>query len=136
MIGLDTNVVVRLLTADDPKQLKQAQALVQRIEDAGDRALISVIVLCETAWVLDRAYGISRQQIADAIESMLSVWSFEIEDRDAVSDAMHRYRTGTGDFADLVIGVRAKAAGCSVVATFDKALHKIDDLFSSLQMAL
>ena len=57
MIGLDTNVLVRYLTQDDPVQSAQANAFIERELSPAEPGIIGHIVLCEVGWVLSRAYG-------------------------------------------------------------------------------
>ena len=64
MIALDTNLVLRLLLNDDPRQSRQAQAIVDRAVDLGESVLLPDIVLCEVEWVLSSTYNLSRARIA------------------------------------------------------------------------
>lgn len=136
MIGIDTNVLVRYLMEDDPQQFRQAAALFSTIEKEGRQAYITSIVLCEVVWVLSRAYKVDSAGIAVALEKILLVTSFDIEDRALVKEALERYRKGKGDFADYMIGVNAHEYRCRTVATFDTALHHDKDLFSPPAAAL
>ena len=71
MKALDTNVLVRYLVQDDPGQGRKAAAYIERAAEAGDEILISNIVLCETVWVLDTAYGYDKSEIEDDIDKLL-----------------------------------------------------------------
>jgi predicted nucleic-acid-binding protein len=68
MIGLDTNVLVRYLTQDNPPQARLATELIERRLSEQDPGFISVVAMVETVWVLDRAYGLSAAAIAGVIE--------------------------------------------------------------------
>ena len=136
MIGLDTNVLVRYLTQDDAAQFQEASDLLLGLEKAHRSAYLSTVTLCETVWVLARAYKIERAQIVGMFEKLLDTSLFVIEDKDAVREAVDLYRAGKGDFADYLVGVRSRNAGCAVMATFDAALHAHPDLFSAPAMAL
>ncbi len=136
MIGLDTNVLVRYLTRDDAKQFQEAAALLLGLEKHQQSALLSTVTLCETVWVLARAYQIDRAQIVEMFGKLLDTSLFVIEDKDAVREAVDLYRAGRGDFADYLVGVRARNAGSVTVATFDEALHAHPDLFSAPAAAL
>lgn len=122
MIGLDTNVLVRFLVADDRDQAARATALLGHVQQAEESAYLTGIVLCELVWVLDRGYGYAKPVIGDTLERILLTSQFEVEDRDGVWRALEAYRGGRGDFADYLIGERNRAAGCSRTATFDRAL--------------
>jgi predicted nucleic-acid-binding protein len=71
MIGLDTNVLVRYLAQDDPLQSMQATEIIEHRLSEPDPSFLSVVVLAETAWVLERAYGLTDRNIAAAIERVL-----------------------------------------------------------------
>ena len=136
MIGLDTNVLVRYLTQDDAKQFQEASALLLGLEQHQQSAYLSTITLCETVWVLARAYKIDRAQIVEMFEKLLGTSFFVIEDKDAVREAVDLYRAGKGDFADYLVGVCARNAGSVTVATFDETLHAHPGLFSAPAVAL
>ena len=136
MIGLDTNVLVRYLTQDDAKQFQEASALLLGLEKQQRSAYLSAISLCETVWVLARAYKIDREQIVGMFDKLLDTRLFVIEDKDAMREAVDLYRAGKGDFADYLVGVRSRHAGCETVATFDEALHAHPNLFSAPAAAL
>jgi predicted nucleic-acid-binding protein len=136
VIGLDTNVLVRYLTQDDDKQFQEASALLLGLEKQQRSAYLSTVTLCETVWVLARAYKIDRAQIVAMFGTLLDTSLFVIEDKDAVREAVDLYRSGTGDFADYLVGVRSRNAGSVTMATFDAALHAHSDLFSAPAAAL
>jgi predicted nucleic-acid-binding protein len=70
MIGFDTNVIVRYLTQDDPVQSPKATELIERGLTEQDPGFVSVVTMVETAWVLERIYGLTAEEIAAAIERM------------------------------------------------------------------
>lgn len=122
MIALDTNVLVRFLVVDDEEQSRRAAALVQGAVERGEELFLSDIVMCETVWVLARAYGLSRGKIAEALGRLLRARSVVFDSSDRLARALEAYRNGPGDFADYVIREQARAAGAAAVATFDRAL--------------
>jgi predicted nucleic-acid-binding protein len=115
MIAVDTNVVVRLLVADDPDQ----SAIARR--RAAEGIFISHGVLMETEWVLRTGYRLPRGKLADALRDLLELSIAEVEDRDDLRWAVDRYRRGA-DWSDLLHLIAARAhAG---FATFDRALPR------------
>ncbi len=124
MIGLDTNVLVRFLVEDDREQAARARALVQQTIARGEPLFVSDVVLCELYWVLDRAYGMSRDQIAPALRALLAAKHLSFRNGDLIGRAVAAYQDGRGRFADYVIRELSIDAGCDSVATFDRALHK------------
>lgn len=115
MQGLDTNVLVRYLTQDDPEQSRRATRYIE-----ADSCFISCIVVCELVWVLESAYAYPRQVIAETLEKILMTGEFQVEDRDMAWKALDDYRRTKADFADCLIVRRNRAAGCDETGSFDK----------------
>jgi predicted nucleic-acid-binding protein len=133
VIGLDTNVLVRLLTGDDAKQRAAAKSFINQNCSAGDPAFINRLVLIETVWVLESVYEYSRDQIAAAVETLLRMVRVLTEDADLVHAAVATYRRGA-DFADaLIAGINA-ANGCSRTVTFDRNAAKLVPHFVTLEL--
>lgn len=122
MIAVDTNVLVRFLVEDDAEQSKRAAALFRRALAKSEPILVSDVVLCETVWVLDVAYGVPREEIGKTLADLLRAKGIEICDADLVHRALGAFRAGKGDFADYVIRERALSAGSERLATFDRRL--------------
>jgi predicted nucleic-acid-binding protein len=119
VIGLDTNVLVRYLAQDDPVQSQQATELIERRLTEEDPGFVSIVAMVETAWVLDRAYGLSDDEIAAAIERMLQAEVLVVESEQEAFTAMIMLREGRGSFADALIAALGAKAGCSSTLTFD-----------------
>lgn len=128
MIAVDTNVLVRYLVEDDERQAAAASKAISSATARGEKLFVGQIVLCELAWVLSRAYRRTRTEIADVLEMLTKVAEMEIEQADQVRRAVDSFRRSRGDFADYLIRERSRAAGCSLVLTFDEALLR-DDSF-------
>ena len=129
MKGLDTNVLVRYLTQDDPSQARKANAVVDRALAGGDRIHIDTVVLCELVWVLRSAYGYDRATVAGTLTKLIEAGQLSVDDRDRLREASHRYAVGRGDFADYVLALRSQSAGCDTTLTFDRA-HRKSELFT------
>ena len=123
MIGLDTNVLIRLLTADEPVQLKAASRLLAAHDGQAGAFFINDMVLVELVWVLGRLYGFAPAEALTAIESLLDSDAFAFEDRDRLSHALGLCKAQGCDFADTMIALKNAAAGCEHTATFDKAMR-------------
>lgn len=124
MIGLDTNVLLRYLLEDDEDQTPRAIALIRSAADQDEKMFLAHVVLCEVAWVMKSACSLPKADIVGVLTKLLSTAQFVVEDPDLASRALDRYRQGKADFADYVIGERARLAGCELVATFDRKLLK------------
>ncbi|MCC6940125.1 MAG: type II toxin-antitoxin system VapC family toxin [Novosphingobium sp.] len=114
MRAIDTNVIVRLLTADDPVQAEAAKQIIQE----GD-VFIGVTVLLETEWVLRAAYGFGASAIAAAIRNLAGLSQVTVEEVGAVAQALDWTAKGL-DFADALH--LARSAHCSAFVTFDRKL--------------
>ena len=131
MIALDTNILVRYLTQDDPAQSRRATHVIESATARGESLFITNVVICELAWVLDSAYQHSPTDIADVLEQLLRVAQFAFEDKNALWQALDDYQRGKGEFSDHLLGRVAHNAGCEHTLTFDRAL-KNNRLFKPL----
>ena len=125
MIGLDTNVLVRYLVQDDRAQCSRVDRLFMDGLAGERRFHIPLVVLCELVWVLESGYDLKRTAIADALERVLITAQFTVESKDVVRSALSDYAAGRGDFADAIIGLTNREAGCSSTVTFDRSLKKL-----------
>lgn len=126
MIGLDTNVLVRHLLADDQKQTQAVDRLLEAHCTPEDPGFVNRIVLCELAWTLDRTYGYAREHIARAIESLLITRELRVEDGELVAAALQTYRRTNIGFSDALICETNRAAGCTATATFDRKAARLE----------
>lgn len=120
MTGLDTNILVRYLTQDDPVQSREATEIVERRLTKASLGFVSVVAMAEIAWVLDRAYGFTTKEIAAAIERMLQVEVLVIQHEEEVFAAMIALKQGRASFADALIAELGARVGCVHTLTFDR----------------
>ena len=119
MRAVDTNVVVRLITRDDARQLAAAEAYVAK------GAWISLVVLVEVTWVLESVYELAPERIADAVEMMLRHGQLTVEDPATASQAVELFRGRPAlGFSDCLVLSTAKRAGHTPLGTFDRELSK------------
>ncbi len=123
MIGLDTNVLVRYLMQDDPRQSPRATQLIEALS-AEEPGFVPVVALVELVWVLSGSYGLDRKQIATVLDTLLRSKELVIDRADLVAQAVKRYSTAGADFADALIERIAAAAGCTATMTFDAGAVK------------
>jgi len=120
MIGLDTNILVRYLTQDDPIQSPKARAIVERRLTEEKPGFVSVVAMIEIVWVLERAYRLTPHEIVGAVERMLQIDVFVVENEQEVFTAMIALKDGQGTFADAVIAALGARMGCACTLTFDR----------------
>ena len=104
MRGLDTSVLVRYLAADDPRQTRAAERLIEDCRQKEESLFISILVLCELVWVLDRSYQQSKAAIIATLERIAEADLFVIEHDVLVRQSIEEFRSGRGNFADYLIG--------------------------------
>ena len=120
MIGLDTNVLLRLFMTDDPWQSDRARRFVDAAT-VDEACVVNSVVLAEFAWTLARAFKKKRAEVARLIAEVLSADDIEIPNRRAAEGALSAYRSGKADFPDYFLAEINAELGCASTATFDGA---------------
>ena len=121
MRAVDTNVLVRLATRDDPQQVAAAERFVAR------GAWVPHLVLVEAVWVLDSVYHLGPAEIAIAVEMLLNHKDLTVQDSDAMASALASYRKRPSvSFSDCLMLEVARKAGHLPLGTFDRELSKLD----------
>lgn len=124
MIAVDTNVLVRYLTADDAGQLARVRALFSTLS-VESPAFICRETLVELVWVLGYSYRYDRAEIYAALDGLLSAVELEIEDADLLGAALDPYLHTGADFADLMIRAAANKHGALPLMTFDSKAARL-----------
>lgn len=127
MRGLDTNLLVRYITADEARYYQLTDELFSRCEAQGENLFVSSIVLCELVWSLvGKRYRFDRSAVDDLVTRMLESPLFVLQEHDAVKSALLEFRQGRADFADYLLGEINRRAGCVDTVTLDQELgeHK------------
>ena len=124
MTGLDTNVLVRYIMQDDAKQSPKATRLIESltVDAPGFVALVCVV---ELGWVLSSAYGLTRQEQAQAFEALLRTKEIVLERADQLLKALRLFKGTSADFADCLIAQAGASAGCDRTMTFDVGAAKV-----------
>lgn len=123
MIGLDTNILVRYLAQDEPRQAARATRLIEGELSDREPGYISLVVLVETCWVLKRIYGATPAEQRSTVRGLLDARQLVVESRVAVGRAIDA--AVAGDFADALISELAREAGCIRTVTFDRRAAKV-----------
>src|SRR5438309_11051069 len=121
MRAVDTNVLVRIITRDDTRQLVAAEDFLKK------GAWVSHLALAEATWVLAAVYERKASEIATAIEMLLNHHNLTIQDSETVSAALEKFRQKPAiGFSDCLVLETARRAGHVPLGTFDSALGKLD----------
>ncbi|MCL1922579.1 MAG: type II toxin-antitoxin system VapC family toxin [Propionibacteriaceae bacterium] len=119
MIGLDTNVLIRIAIEDDLAQSMRAQKRLAALTVA-DPGFVSLIVLVELWWVLTRTYGKTSMYVSDFVEHLTQIATLVVQEQEQVLIALATVRTNNADFADALIVASSQSHGCIAVETFDQ----------------
>ena len=123
MIGLDTNVLVRYIMQDDPKQSPKATQLIESL-NSDSPGFVSIVSVIELYWVLTSCYALSNLQVKQALEALLRTKQILVDRADQVVRALRVFADGKSDFADCLIERTAAGAGCTGTMTFDTGAAK------------
>ena len=125
MIGIDTNVLLRLLVRDDEAQARAAERFIATHCSPEDPGFVSVVVVVETAWALRRLYLYDRSQIATALKSLMTVAELEIESAAEVRSAVADFAASAAGLVDCLVARTNVTSGCDYTVTFDRKAAKL-----------
>ena len=125
MIALDTNVVIRYLAQDEPRQSAAATRLLEKTLTAENPGFVTLVTVCEIASVLEECYGADRGRIRTVIEGLLGTRQIQVESAELAWKALRAWQASGADLSDALIGQIALAHGAAKVVTFDKAAAKL-----------
>jgi predicted nucleic-acid-binding protein len=121
MRAVDTNLLVRLVSRDNHRQVESAEAFVQK------GAWVSHLVLAEMTWVLSAVCALDHAHIVTTIDMLLNHKDLTLQDADVVAAALDQYRRRRAvGFSDCLILEIARKAGHIPLGTFDRNLSKLD----------
>lgn len=119
MLGIDTNVVIRLIISDDAEQTRRARQLVDQALEHDEPVLVSLPVLLESEWVLRSRYGFNREAVLRIFRALLEARELSFEDEPALEEALFHWKDSACGFSDCLITAHNRQLGCRVTATFD-----------------
>ncbi|MGA9476008.1 MAG: type II toxin-antitoxin system VapC family toxin [Terriglobales bacterium] len=120
MIGLDTNIVVRYLTHDDPAQTAAATRVIESFSQ-NSPGFLSLIVIAELVWVLETSYRFKKNEVERVLDTLLRSKELVIERSEIVAQALRTFSTSRADFVDCLIERCSHAAECQSTLTFDRS---------------
>lgn len=125
MIGIDTNVLVRYLAQDDPRQSAVATRFIEGRLSAENPGFVSTVTLCEVVWVLSESYAADRKRVCDVVEGLLATKQLYIERSELVWKSLRAWEGVPADFSDALIGQLAIAQGAEKTVTFDRSAARL-----------
>jgi predicted nucleic-acid-binding protein len=124
MIGIDTNLLIRLAMQDDSVQCSKVDVFLASLSRR-EVGFISLVTLIESVWVLEKRYRIPKPGIIRFVQELLDAVELKLEREAAVSQALQRFKATTEDFADCLIERVCAEAGCTQTVTFDEGAAKL-----------
>ena len=131
MLGIDTNILVRLLIADDASQTRRARRIVETSLEAGEPVLVSLIVMIETEWVLRRRYDLTKTETLTVLRRLLEARELDFEDEPAIEEALFNWKESAAGFTDCLIAAHNRQIGCTATATFDTKAARLPGFLAS-----
>lgn len=127
---VDTDVILRLITHDDPKKQEAAAKLFEKVKN-GDLVLSApdtviadaVFVLASSKW-----YNLSRTEIRDVLVSLLRYTNFKVDNKQAVITALDFYATTNFDFGDCILAALTLQTEAKKIYSYDHDFDKIKDI--------
>jgi predicted nucleic-acid-binding protein len=126
MIGLDTNVLVRLFVDDDAKQARAARTFVASHCTDSNPGFVDRACLCELVWVLESVLGYDRLAVGGVVGELLLSSDIIVEDGELAEVALATFRSTNVGFTDCLVGEVNRAQGCEATVTFDRRAAKLD----------
>ncbi len=125
MIGIDTNILLRLWLNDDPAQSKRIDRLLAEHGGLPGSLLVTDVVLVEAVWTLKAAFEQDKHTQLIAVRSLFEETAFAFEDREAVTTALTLFESGSCGFADCLVVAKHGRQGCDFTATLDRGMRKL-----------
>jgi predicted nucleic-acid-binding protein len=125
MIGLDTNVILRYLLQDDPKQTRQVNQIFERQLSDSKPGFVNLATVLEIVWFLRSLFKQTPIQIATHIETLLTADFLEVQNEQQVFEATFALKRGAGEFEDALIGALNSWSGCSRTLTFNRGASRL-----------
>lgn len=125
MIGIDTNILLRLWLNDDPAQSRRIDQLLAEHGGLPGSLMVTDVVLVEAVWTLKSAFEQDKRAQLIAVRSLLEETAFAFEDREAVAAALTLFESGSCGLADGLVVAKHARQGCDFTATFDRGMRKL-----------
>ncbi|MEM6911968.1 MAG: type II toxin-antitoxin system VapC family toxin [Verrucomicrobiota bacterium] len=131
MRGIDTNILLRFLIRDDEAQAQRAAQILTEECTESSPGFLTSIALVELVWTLSRVYKYPQPEITKALTVLLNAKELRFEYPDETHHAIQVYSSGSGDFADTLLGNIALRHGCLDTLTFDQKAARLEAFASA-----
>ncbi len=128
MPGLDTNVLVRWIMDDDPRQATRVQRLFEEVREQRSSLFVPSTVTLELEWVLRSRYELDKPTVLGAFNALLETQELDFQDEPAFERALSLYRQSSADFADCMHAGQCGSAGRAPMITFDDTAARLPNV--------
>lgn len=126
MIGLDTNVIARIVLQDDPAQTHAALARLARAKQAGESVVLSLPTLLELEWVMRSRAKLAKPQVLLVFRRLLEANDLQIDGEQVLEQALHAWENSSADFAECLFLAHYQRMGCRAMLSFDAKAARVD----------
>lgn len=119
MLGLDTNVIARIVLADDSVQTAQALAAIAQAQANGETVVLGLATVLELEWVLRSRAKLDKPQVLLVFKRLLETQDLQIDHEQVLEQAIYVYEHGSADFPECLFLAQYQRMGCRVMLTFD-----------------
>lgn len=136
MIGLDTNVLARIVLADDAQQTRQALELLQACDLADEAVSVSLGVILELEWVLRSTAKLEKSKVVGIFKKLLETATLRIDNEAVLEHALYIYggENVKADFADCLFSAHYQRMGCRSMASFDEKAQRLSNVRSPVSL--
>jgi predicted nucleic-acid-binding protein len=128
MVFLDTNVIIRYITNDDPHKADQCELLFKQVKEGKQKLFISDLVIAETVWILEGAYNFPKDRTTDILQKILNTQNIECENKDLLLNAVSLYRLENIDYIDAYNASVMEYKKIEKIYSYDRDFDKLSDL--------
>ncbi|MCX6024051.1 MAG: PIN domain-containing protein [Chloroflexi bacterium] len=127
---IDTDVIIRLVTGDDPRKQEDAYQLFRRVADGGERLAAPCTVIADAVFVLGsaRLYGLPRQEVRDQLTALVRLPGFLVENRRVVLAALDIYASSRLDFGDCMIIAAMREDNADILYSYDADFDRFREI--------
>ncbi len=137
MIGVDTNVLARIVLEDDAQQAKQALELLQACHEAGEAVAVSLSVILELEWVLRSVAKLEKSIVIATFKKLLETAPLRIDNEAVLEHALYLYggESAKADFPDCLFSAQYQRMGCRNMASFDTQAQRLPKVLHPVKAA-
>lgn len=118
-VGLDTNVIARIVLGDDPHQSRLALEHIAQLQKTGEPVLLCLPALLELEWVMRSRAKLSKQQTMLVLKHLLEAGDLQIDGEQVLERALYSWENSNADFAECMFLAQYQQLGCRTMLTFD-----------------